>query len=81
MNAKLEDEIIKRYENLTNNGVRFEGRINYFCDLHYSEVNLEKLAEADDETFLHDMDGIRENMNRETCKLERGFVPRVGFRK
>ncbi len=39
-------------------------------------LNLQELLEADDENFTHDINGIAQNLNRETKKLEGGFLPR-----
>jgi hypothetical protein len=39
-------------------------------------MRLEGLLNAGDSDFYHDLDGIRNHLNRETGKLEDCFVPR-----
>lgn len=39
-------------------------------------IDLRGLAEADDLDFVHDISGIRINLNRVTGKLENRFIPR-----
>lgn len=39
-------------------------------------LQLEKLLESDKTDFMHDINGIRFNINRHTGKLENCFVPR-----
>lgn len=75
---ELEDKIIKRYESLKEDDI--VDRLSLLMDLEYSNVNLEKLYNADDKTLLHDVNGIICNMNRKEKKLV-DFVPRVGLRQ
>ena len=69
-------DILARYHKVVTAN---EPDINKMIDLEKSNVNQEELLKADDETFFHDCNGIFANINRETGKLERCFVPRVGF--
>lgn len=39
-------------------------------------LRLDELLNADEFNFLHDIVGIQNNMNRETCELENCFSPR-----
>lgn len=39
-------------------------------------LRLEELLQADKMDFLHDIAGIRKNLNRNTYKLENCFYPR-----
>ena len=39
-------------------------------------LKLQELLDADFDNFCHDVIGIRENLNRETKKLENCFLPR-----
>lgn len=75
---ELEDKIIKRYESLKEDDI--VDRLSLLMDLEYSNVNLEKLYNADDKTLLHDVNGIICNMNRKEKKLV-DFVPKVGLRQ
>lgn len=72
---------LDRYEGLTGKAV--PKRFDRFIDLDVCKVNIVALNEAKDEDFMHDMNGIFENLVRdsvepENSKLE-GFVPRVGL--
>lgn len=58
-----------------------EPDINKMIDLEKSNVDVDALIEADNETFFHDCNGIFANMNRRTMNLDNCFVPRVGFNK
>ena len=75
---ELEDKIVKRYESLKEDDI--VDRLSLLMDLEYSNVNLEKLYNADDKTLLHDVNGIICNMNRKEKKLV-DFVPKVGLRQ
>lgn len=46
------------------------------CHSNGCPLNFEKLAEADNFTFNHDIAGIRNNINRLTGELENHFLPR-----
>jgi len=39
-------------------------------------LDLERLLAADDGNFMHDIEGIRTNLNRRTGELENLFLPR-----
>lgn len=39
-------------------------------------IDLQRLYVADLANFAHDLGGIRRHLNRETLKLEDGFLPR-----
>lgn len=41
------------------------------------KLNINKLLEADDFNFAHDINGIRGHIDRTTGKLTKGFLPRV----
>lgn len=47
------------------------------CHSNGTPLRLDALLEADDDTFVHDVFGIRRHLNRETGKLENCFVPRL----
>ena len=40
------------------------------------KLNLYELLKADDYNFIHDVNGIRRHINRNTGKLEDCFIPR-----
>lgn len=46
------------------------------CHLNACDLRLMDLLNAKDSDFMHDINGIRENLNRQTCQLENGFLPR-----
>lgn len=46
------------------------------CVSNQYSLNLERLLEADDFNFTHDIVGIQNNLNRETKQLENCFLPR-----
>lgn len=71
-------QIMDRFELITSHRVN---RLSLAMDLEYSKVNLQALSGADAATFLHDVAGIRQHMDREACALTGSFVPRVGFRE
>ena len=48
----------------------------YFMHISCGGLRLKELLEADDMNFIHDIVGIRKNLNRDTKKLENCFVPR-----
>lgn len=51
------------------------------CHANGSPLQLERLLEAPDFDFVHDMFGIRRHINRRTAKLENCFVPRYAARE
>ena len=55
-------------------------RLDVMMDLEYCNddipLDFERLQGFDEGNFGHDMSGIRRYFNRETLKLEDGFVPR-----
>jgi hypothetical protein len=71
-------QIMDRYQSRI--GRKFK-RITLAMDLDFSKVDLEALLESDDMTFMHDVTGIQQNMDRSTGQLGNCFVPRVGFRE
>jgi len=73
----LEIKICKRMERLRQR----VDRLTLCMDLHFSRVRLDRLLESDDATFVHDIVGINNNMNRETKQLDNCFVPRVGLKE
>lgn len=74
---ELENKILLRYEQLKADDIA--DKMSLMMDLEYSNVDLDKLFEADDKTLLHDVNGIICNMDRKNKKLI-DFIPRVGFR-
>lgn len=46
------------------------------CHANGTPLNLQKLFDADDLNFAHDVFGIASHINRETGKIERCFLPR-----
>lgn len=46
------------------------------CHANGNPLDLQRLLDADDFNFCHDVLGIRQHINRETGKLENCFVPR-----
>lgn len=46
------------------------------CHLNGCKLDLDKLLNAENFTFNHDVAGIRNNLNRETGELDNFFVPR-----
>lgn len=44
-------------------------------------LRLQDFLDADNVNFLHDLAGIRQNLNRDTIKLENCFVPRYAKRE
>lgn len=46
------------------------------CHSNGTPLKLAELLAADDANFAHDVFGIRQNINRETGKLENCFLPR-----
>lgn len=46
------------------------------CHCNGMELDLDKLAAADDSNFAHDVFGIRRHIDRETGQLKDCFVPR-----
>ena len=55
-------------------------RATMVLDLHYANedtpLDFDRLLGFPDFDFAHDIAGIHNNMNRETCKLENCFLPR-----
>jgi len=49
------------------------------CHCNGTALDLEKLLGADDFNFIHDLGGIRKNMDRNTGKLKNFFVPRCAM--
>lgn len=49
------------------------------CHLNCCALNLNKLAQAEDFDFAHDVFGIRRHINRDTAQLEDCFVPRCAL--
>jgi len=49
------------------------------CHNHACVLDLQRLSEAVDSDFLHDVGGIRRHLNRETLELENCFVPRHAY--
>ena len=56
-------------------------KIDIVMDLCYCieggcDLDLERLLNADDSNFSHDIAGIHNHLNRETKKLDNWFLPR-----
>jgi hypothetical protein len=60
-----------------------DSKLTISMDLEFahasSPIDLAALLVADDQTFNHDVLGIRRHMNRKTCKLEGCFGPRTAL--
>lgn len=50
------------------------GACNKHCPLDF-----DKMLEADQGNLMHDVSGIYQNLNRDTFKLENGFLPRYAL--
>ncbi len=61
------------------------GQLDLRMDLLATHVenplDFQRLAEADDFNFWHDIYGIRNHLNRNTGKLRSGFLPRFTKRE
>lgn len=79
------EDILDRQDDLGNLARFRRMRFDRMIDLDVCGVDLKALAESDDETFMHDCDGIFENLVRNGDEPEKSelkaFVPRVGFEK
>ena len=56
-------------------------KIEYLLEIHaamksYPEMDVEKLLNASNEDFGHDICGIRKNLDSETKKFKNGFIPK-----
>lgn len=51
------------------------------CHSNGCPLNLQKLLDADDFNFAHDVFGIRANINRETGEIENCFLPRYAVKQ
>lgn len=80
---RLIGEALDRYERIT--GQSICNRFDRFIDLDVSRVDVEALHNADDGTFMHDCNGIFDNLERDGEHPEKSvlrmFEPRVGFEK
>ena len=78
VDLSLIHEITKRYVKMTGN------RINQMtvemdisaCHISGNPLDLEGLLNAEDFDFIHDIGGIRVNIDRETGELKNCFYPR-----
>lgn len=50
------------------------------CHANGCPMNFQKLLDADDFNFTHDVSGIMRHLNRKTGKLEDCFLPRFATR-
>jgi hypothetical protein len=85
---KLESEIVSQIVNRAMKMAKKSG-IDYSpvtcrmdiiaCHNNGCELDLQRLLEADDFNFSHDVFGIASHINRETGKLERFFSPRFSI--
>lgn len=46
------------------------------CHCNGTPLDLERLLEAPEQTFVHDIVGIRDCINRRTGKIEKHFLPK-----
>ncbi len=73
----LEHAIIERAEGM---GFLRDDKITHMLDIENANkefsLRLEEWLEADDFNFAHDWFGIREHIDRRTCKMSNCFVPR-----
>lgn len=81
---------LDRYSQALENAKDFKAQIEFhqhrfdrFIDVDVSNVDVAKLIDADNETFVHDMMGIFANIERDRDCPEKSslklFAPRVGF--
>ncbi len=74
----LIDKIINRAIELEFDNVNYQDSSMDLSAVHSNDVKIdfEKLLSADDFNFIHDFEGIRQNINRNTGKLNNCFLPR-----
>jgi hypothetical protein len=95
INFITEEEDKKDFEAIIHRALRIlepksdKDRINLQVDLEMdiqvahsngNPLDFKKLLSFDDVNFLHDIDGIRRNLNRETGELEDCFLPRCSLK-
>lgn len=75
-----------RFETLC--GYSLEDRMSFIMDLSAADgcngnlpIDWDRLIEADDFNFMHDIGGIHHHLDRSTGKLEGGFLPRFAVQK
>ena len=61
-------------------GKYYKDKLSMMMDISAADedcpLKLQELLDADYENFVHDITGIRANINRQTKKLENCFLPR-----
>lgn len=82
---KITDDEQTKCIKIINRAIKMEGvvikdRMGAEMDIMAAHLDcpmkLDELLAADDFNFLHDVFGIRKNLNRKTGKLDNCFVPR-----
>jgi len=81
--SKLESDFIDRIvERACKNNPEYD-RIKMYMDLSacnaQTPLKLDKLLEADEYNFQHDVRGIQTHINRRTGFLEHCFLPRFAY--
>lgn len=73
-------KIANRMMSLPTSATFFRQKIDWEMDIEAAHqdvgLKLSELLKADDGNFAHDLTGIRDNLNRDTGKLENCFLPR-----
>lgn len=81
--AGLIVEIVRRFQNLVPSALdslSISMDITA-CHMNGCPLDLERLLNSDALDFVHDVIGIRNNINRMTGRLESGFLPRHATKK
>ena len=82
IDSDLIDKIVVRVKNMKIFGIKENPDffLNLTMDLAAAHIacplNLEKLLKADNFNFLHDIEGIRRYIDRNTGKMKKCFLPR-----
>ncbi len=86
--SKISEKDDKLINVIANRAMRLNGIGEYdlmtcqmdLCAAHADVgLDLKKLFQANDFDFMHDIAGIANNMNRDTCELENCFLPRCAL--
>lgn len=78
--SKSQDLIVKIVDRVMASDTSGRDKLDWMMDIDAVQskvgLDLQKLADADDFNFNHDVFGIMRHLNRDTCELEDHFVPR-----
>lgn len=76
------DKIVVRATNVAPSYARLTCAMDITaCHLNGMTLDLQRLADADEHDFVHDIYGIHRHIDRETGKLTNCFVPRFRLRE